>query len=112
MATVAKADLSTGCNACTSLVLQSQSIRIAITAPSAPGDGQARKARCPIPGFCPDAAFDFVRKHGLAVRAVGAPRANYMHSNAHICDACIFVQVQWLMNADIMASPIEYACHF
>lgn len=72
MALVAKADLTTGCDACSSFVLRSQDTTFAVTAPSALRAAQnGLPLRCPIPGYDGDAAFDFVKAHGLAVRTIG-----------------------------------------
>ena len=44
---------------------------MAVTAPSSACNRAMPKLQCPIPGYDPDSAFAYVRKHGLAVRAVG-----------------------------------------
>lgn len=68
---VAKSDLTTGCTACTSFVLQSNAATVVITAPGSSA-GPAKTGACPLPGYDADAAFDFVKVHGLAVRTIGA----------------------------------------
>ena len=73
MSLVAKADLTTGCDACSSFVLRSEDTTFVVTAPSALRAAESElPLRCPIPGYDGDAAFDFVRVHGLAVRTIGA----------------------------------------
>ena len=68
---VGKADLTTGCTSCTSFVLRSNAATVVITAPGASMKSQLT-GTCPLPGYDPDAAFQFVKVHGLAVHTIGA----------------------------------------
>jgi 4-hydroxyphenylpyruvate dioxygenase len=70
MTLVAKSDVSTGNSSCISQVVQSNDITFVITAPQAPHMVRD-DSECSLPGYSNSAAFDFVRKHGLAVRSIG-----------------------------------------
>ena len=71
MTWVAKSDISTGNSTCVSHVLKSNEIVFAITAPQAPFVVEAG-SECPLPGYGGNQAFEFLKQHGLAVRAIGA----------------------------------------
>ena len=72
MALVAKSDTSTGNMACTSFVLRSNDLTFVVTAPQGgPACGDASTSA--LPGYDAEAAFGFIRRHGLAVRSIGAP---------------------------------------
>jgi 4-hydroxyphenylpyruvate dioxygenase len=77
MTLVGKSDQSTNNPVFASYVLQSNELVFAFTAPysrSAPSSADAPPP--PLPGYSQQAAYDFLNKHGFAVRAVGAlPRA-------------------------------------
>jgi hypothetical protein len=71
---VAKADLTTGCSACSSYVLRAGEATLAITAPAYKrANCQRAPSKCPLPGYDAAAAFEFIRVHGLAVRSIGVP---------------------------------------
>jgi hypothetical protein len=73
MAFVAKADLTTGCSACSSFVLRSGEATLVITAPSyRRTNGSRAPVKCPLPGYDAAAAFEFIKEHGIAVRSIGA----------------------------------------
>lgn len=70
MQLVAKSDQSTGNSTFASYVLRSNDLVFAFTAPY--GSKMAAPAPCTSqPWFNQDRAFDFLKCHGLAVRAVG-----------------------------------------
>ena len=71
MTQVAKADITAGCTMCTSIVNKCEDIVFVVTAPNAVDDDMAVHS-CPIPHYDPDTAFEFVKKHGMAVRSIGA----------------------------------------
>ena len=66
---VAKSDHSTGNTRCGSYVCASGELTFAFTAPYSLANVKAGDA-APLPAYDPAAAHAFVRKHGLAVRAV------------------------------------------
>lgn len=86
----AKSDLSTGNTKCASYVIQSGELVFVVTAPLSQAN-VAPDAACPLPDYDGNAAFDFVRKHGTAVRAVGtkssAPLALPAHDAVSGCPA-------------------------
>jgi hypothetical protein len=70
MPMVAKSDLSTQNSTFASYVLQSGELTFALTAPYS----RARRregSTPPLPWYDQDAAYDFLNRHGLAVRAIG-----------------------------------------
>lgn len=67
---VAKSDMGDGNNVCTSFVLQSNELVFVVTAPHPAA--AADKANSAIPGYDTEAAYAFLKKHGLAVRSIGA----------------------------------------
>lgn len=73
MTPIAKTDQSTGNHHCASYILQSNDLVFAFTAPY--GTNNANKptdySPPPLPYYNPNDAHEFVKKHGLAVRAVG-----------------------------------------
>ena len=70
MTLVSKSDLSTGNTTCVSHVVQSNDVTFVVTAPQAP-HMKGEHDECPLPGYSNDAAFMFIRTHGLAVRSIG-----------------------------------------
>lgn len=68
---VAKSDQSTGNHASASYVARSGDVTLVFTAPYALETAKAPGADSPLPGFDASFAFDFTKKHGLAVRALG-----------------------------------------
>ena len=72
---VAKSDHSTGNTRCGSYVCASGELTFAFTAPYSLANVKAGDA-APLPAYDPAAAHAFVRKHGLAVRAVAQDRDN------------------------------------
>ena len=80
MTHVAKQDLTTGSKTRISHVLRSNDLTFVFTAPVAGGEGfdaaGASFAEPDAQGYCPARAEDFVRRHGLAVRAVGVEVAD------------------------------------
>lgn len=93
MQVVAKSGLANGNHVCTSFVLNSGDVTFMVTAPHGTTTAQD-DARCPFPGYSRDAAFDFVKKHGVAVRAVGEISPNcqlqelHMHASPRHAPAC------------------------
>lgn len=71
LALVGKADQSTGNHASASYVARSGDVTLVFTAPYALETAKAPGADSPLPGFDAAAAFDFTKRHGLAVRALG-----------------------------------------
>jgi hypothetical protein len=72
MTLVAKSDQSTGNPLYASYVLQSHELVFSFTAPYSCGAPRAPGgAPPPLPGFSHDTAYEFLKRHGLAVRAVG-----------------------------------------
>jgi 4-hydroxyphenylpyruvate dioxygenase len=71
MTLVAKSDTSSGNTTCTSFVIQSKDLKFVITAPQTVPSLRLN-GKCPLPGYDPEQAFDFIKEHGLAVRAIGA----------------------------------------
>jgi len=69
MKQVAKSDQTTGNSTYASYVLQSNELIFIFTAPYGESLDQTN-TQPPHPGFRQDVAFDFCRKHGLAIRAV------------------------------------------
>lgn len=80
MTLVGKSDQSTGNPICASYALQSHELVFAFTAPysrRAPRAEGSEAALGLIPGYSQEAAYEFLKTHGLAVRAVGGcPRAH------------------------------------
>lgn len=77
MTLVAKSDQSTGNTRYASYVLRSNDLTFAFTAPysrrcAAAAAASGTHSEEPLPGYDQDAAFEFVRTHGLAARAIGA----------------------------------------
>lgn len=72
MQLTAKSDTSDGNSVCTSCVLQSDELVFVITAPQSFANAQPGTSA--IPGYDAERAFDFFKKHGLAVRAIGTLR--------------------------------------
>eukprot|EP00892_Ulva_mutabilis_P002238 jgi/Ulvmu1/12014/UM083_0027.1 len=70
MQVVARSDLGSGNNICTSLVLRSGELTFIVTAPQSVANIQP-SSTCPFPGYDCGIAFEFIKKHGLAVRAIG-----------------------------------------
>lgn len=70
MTLVAKSDLGSGNSKCTSFVLQSGSLKFVVTAPQSLKN-IAPDSACPLPGYDAEFAYDFLRRHGLAARAIG-----------------------------------------
>lgn len=73
MPMVAKSDLSTQNSTFASYVLQSGELTFALTAPYS----RARRregSTPPLPWYDQDVAYDFLNRHGLAVRAIGGNR--------------------------------------
>lgn len=69
MQLVAKSDMADGNNVCTSFVLQSGELVFVVTAPQpAVAKDTAKSA---IPGYDGDVAYEFLKKHGVAVRSIG-----------------------------------------
>lgn len=90
MTLVAKSDQSTGNAVCATYVLQSHELVFAFTAPysrRAPRAPAGPPPAGPLPGYDQDAAYDFLNRHGLAVRAVGLlvddAAAAYAAATAH-----------------------------
>lgn len=69
MSLIAKSDQSTGNHKYCSYVLKSGELIFVFTAPYSMND--TVKSIEPIPGYDKDVGFDFFKRHGLAVRAVG-----------------------------------------
>lgn len=89
MQVVAKSDLGTGNSVCTSFVLNSGELTFMVTAPQSTANIQ-EGSPCPFPGYKCDAAFEFVKKHGIAVRAIGemlpaVSRLNHTPSSLEEC---------------------------
>lgn len=70
MQVVAKSDLSSGNGVCTSFVLKSGELTFIVTAPHSSPPVQ-QDSTCPFPGYKGVDAFEFVKRHGIAVRAIG-----------------------------------------
>lgn len=73
MPMVAKSDLSTHNSTFASYVLRSGELTFALTAPYS----RARRregSTPPLPWYDQDVAYDFLTRHGLAVRAIGGQR--------------------------------------
>ena len=79
MPMVAKSDLSTQNSTFASYVLQSGELTFALTAPYS----RARRregSTPPLPWYDQDIAYEFLNRHGLAVRAIGGAYAGYCRS--------------------------------
>jgi hypothetical protein len=61
--------MSDGNNVCTSFVLQSNELVFVVTAPQPAVTTE--KASSAIPGYDSEAAYEFLKKHGVAVRSIG-----------------------------------------
>jgi len=68
---VAKSDLGSGNSVCTSYVLRSGELTFIVTSPQSIVNSQ-EDTICPFPGYQCETAFEFIKKHGVAVRAIGA----------------------------------------
>lgn len=108
MKVVAKSDNSTGNNAYASYVLKSGELTFTFSAPyqttSVDGEQKEKAADAsgvPHPGFDGNHAFDFFKKHGLAVKAVGESpypcQCAFYSSTSHaenvnltLCAFCLF----------------------
>lgn len=66
---VAKSDTGDGNTVCTSFVLKSNELVFVVTAPQPALITD--KANSAIPGYDTEAAYEFLKKHGLAVRSIG-----------------------------------------
>ena len=86
MQLVAKSDMGDGNNVCTSFVLQSNELVFVVTAPQ-PAVA-TDKANSAIPGYDTEAAYAFLKKHGLAVRSIGAPLSPSTPGTAHTSACC------------------------
>ena len=73
MPQVAKSDLSTHNSTFASYVLQSRELVFTLTAPYSRANRKAEGTAPPVPWYSQDAAYSFLNRHGLAVRAVGGP---------------------------------------
>jgi 4-hydroxyphenylpyruvate dioxygenase len=73
MSLVAKSDQSTNNQLFASYVLRSHDLVFAFTAPYSRKCASVSEG-VPLRHYSPDAAYEFVASHGLAVRAVGEPR--------------------------------------
>jgi len=73
MTLVAKSDFATGNSVCSSYVLRSGDLVFALTAPTSLQNVQP-DSTCPLPGYSAEGAYGFLRRHGLAVRSIGAPQ--------------------------------------
>ena len=71
MTFVAKSDLSTENSTCVSQVIKSNEVVFVVTAPQ-PAHVTKPESQCALPGYNADVAFEFLKTHGLAVRAIGA----------------------------------------
>lgn len=71
MRLVAKSDLTTGNARFASFVLQSHELQLVFTSPYGESSEAHDSSPSPLPHFCRASAFDFFRRHGLAVRSVG-----------------------------------------
>ena len=104
MTWVARSDISTGNTSCISHVIKSNDIVFAVTAPQPPHVVQASSA-CPLPGYDPGTAFEFLKKHGLAVRAIGML---LQHPAAHCAVLQLYTPVQGVEHAVRMHSLAQF----
>jgi len=67
---IAHSDLATGNNHFASCVMNCNNVTMVFTAPYSNNDNNNDRTSCPLPNYDQNNAFEFVKKHGTAVKAV------------------------------------------